>query len=53
MGLEQPGMECTNSSCLTLTSLGLRAACPSHLTRTVINVLWGPASQPLKPYGAE
>ena len=22
-----PGMECANSSCLTITSLGLRAAC--------------------------
>ena len=28
MGLEWPGMECANSSCLTMTSLGLQAACP-------------------------
>ena len=32
MGLGWPGMEFVNSSCLTMTSLGLRAACPSHLT---------------------
>ena len=32
MGQEWPGMECANSSCLTMTSLGLQAACPSHLT---------------------
>ena len=32
MGLEWPGMECAKSSCLTMTSIGLRAACPSHLT---------------------
>ena len=32
MGLGWPGMECAKSSCLTMTSLGLRAACPSHLT---------------------
>ena len=31
-GLGWPGMECAKSSCLTMTSLGLRAACPSHLT---------------------
>ena len=32
MGLEWPGMECAESCCLTMTSLGLRTACPSHLT---------------------
>ena len=32
IGLGWPGMECAKSSCLTMTSLGLRAACPSHLT---------------------
>ena len=32
MGLGWPRMEFANSSCLTMTSLGLRAAHPSHLT---------------------
>ena len=32
MGLGWPGVEC--SSCLSMVSLGLRAACPSHLTVT-------------------
>ena len=31
MGLEWPGTECENSSCLTI-GLRLRAVCPSHLT---------------------
>ena len=31
-------MECAKSSCLTMTSLGLRAACPSHLT--LCRLIW-------------
>ena len=32
MGLGWPGVECANSSWPTMTSLGLWAVCPSHLT---------------------
>ena len=38
MGLGWPGMECAKSSCLTMTSLGLRAACPCHLT--LCRLIW-------------
>ena len=38
MGLGWPGKECAKSSCLTMTSLGLRAACPSHLT--LCRLIW-------------
>ena len=38
MGLEGPGMECAKSSCMTMTSLGLLAACPSHLT--LCRLIW-------------
>ena len=38
MGLGCPGMECAKNSCLTMASLGLRAACPSHLT--LCRLIW-------------
>ena len=38
VGRGWPGMECETSSCLTMTSLGLRAACPTHLT--LCRLIW-------------
>ena len=38
MGHEWPGTECANSTGFTMTSSGLWAACPSHLTHEFILV---------------
>ena len=42
ISLGWPGMECAKGSCLTMTSLGLRAACPDHMMNNMHGILYLP-----------